>query len=151
MRVSAGREVVWPIVAFLNGCALATVSSINASLGEHVGQIAATLSFFLPGALLLCVLWAIGRLRPPLASVLRAPWWALLFPGALNFGFTLLLVFIVPVLGVGTVVVLSFVMQMAAALLIDGMGWFGQRAVSLDWRPFIGLALVLVGVILVHD
>lgn len=145
------RVGLWQTVALLNGVALAMVSSMNAALGERVGQVAATLAFFLPGALVLSVLWALGVLRPGPASVLGSPWWAVVLPGVVNFAFSLMLVFAVPVFGVGTTVVVEFVTQMATALALDHVGFLGQPRTPVSAWPLVGLALMTTGVLLVYD
>ncbi len=142
--------LIWSIAAFLLGAVVSVVHSLNAGVGKQVGPVGAALVFFLPGALLLTVLWLGDRLGYPMHNVRNAAWWALVLPGTINFLFVWLIVRAVSVLGVSTVVAVTFLMQMAAALVIDHWGLFTMPHFPVTWWRVSGALIMLSGVYLVY-
>ena len=101
------------------------------------------------GALAMFAFITITRIGLPPATAFRdAPWWS--FGGGL-IGATLVTTMLVaaPKLGAATLIVLFFAGQMSASVTIDQFGLVGYPIKPVNPTRLIGLALVLVGTLLV--
>lgn len=101
------------------------------------------------GALSLAVLLALGVLgagRPPAVLLAGWPYWAA--AGVLGTGILVGMAFALPRVGIAAGLAGVLVGQLAAAVAIDTIGW-GAPRIPLSGPRALGLALLLVGVVLV--
>jgi transporter family-2 protein len=141
----------WALVALMVGAGalIAFQSPINASLARNVGVFEAALVSFVIGAgllLLLVLLLGKGDLR----AVARVPAWQLA-GGALGAAYITTIIVVVPRIGVASLMVTALAGQLATALLIDQMGWFGVQPHPLDVRRVAGLAFLFLAILLLNS
>lgn len=121
----------------------------NAAMAEHVGDLgAAFVSLIVATALigiLLLVAGDTGKLAGGLAEI--RPEYLI---GALGGAAVVAvgLVAVVP-LGAGAVIALLVAGQIVISVLADRLGWFGLHHVALSAGRLLGVALVIVGTVLV--
>jgi bacterial/archaeal transporter family-2 protein len=127
-------------------------SASNALLGRGIGgPVAATLISFLSGlVVLLCFNALLFRQWPSLRDLAAQPLPLLWVGGAIGAIFLSANVFLAPRLG--SAATLSCVMagQLVAAMAIDRFGWFGFALRELSPGRIAGVALVLIGALMVR-
>lgn len=119
---------------------------MNTRLQEHVGLWEAN-AYTQGTALLLSliVLWIFGK--GDLMKLSTVPKGYLL-SGAL--GLVITVTVMLSIKGLSPTVAISTILiaQLLVAAMIDGFGWMGQEKISMNARQFIGLGLMLGGVVL---
>ncbi len=131
------------------GVALGAQIRINASLGLYVGPLEASFLVHVVGAAFGAVLLA-RRLDAAFARTLaRRPRYELL-GGLLGVVMVLIANVTVPVLGTALAVSLFVASDLLFSSAADHLGWLGFRRIPLTRRRAAGLALVVLGVLLVR-
>lgn len=140
-----------PFLAMLAGASIVVQQALNANLRLALGSAAwAGFVSYLVG--LICMVLLALALRDPLPSAgiaARIPWWAWsggLF-GAIFIGLAILLV---PQLGAATFIALLVAGQMLGSVAIDHFGWLGVPERPLDLPRLAGMALLVLGVVLIR-
>ncbi|NJR77229.1 DMT family transporter [Sphingomonas corticis] len=138
-----------PILAVLiAGLGVAVQPPTNAALAKASGSVwLAALVSFAVGTLVLLVVWAVDR--TPLSELKGAPWWAW-FGGLYGAAFVAALAFATPRLGLAATLTMAIGAQVVTALLLDRFGWLGLQQQPISWGRLGGVALVLIGVLLVR-
>ena len=138
------------VLMLIGGAFLAMQAPTNAMLVPGVGSpLNAALVSFLVGSLALLAVALVARAQPNLAVVRALPWYAWL-GGAYGATLVAALTYSAPRLGVGPTVTLAIAGQVAVALLIDHFGWLGMARRPIDALRLTGMALVVLGVVLVR-
>lgn len=130
------------LIALAAGAGVAAQAAINARMGAGVGGQPVAAALGAAGLALLALVqvdW--GAL---FAQAARTPWWSWI-GGLIGAVFVLTSVFLTPRLGVANTVFLFVLGQLAAGMVIDGLGLFQMQARTLDWWKFAGLAVMLGG------
>lgn len=138
-----------PILAvMIAGLGVAIQPPTNAALAKASGSVwlAALVSFAI-GTLVLLVVWAVDR--TPLATLKAAPWWAW-FGGLYGAAFVAALAFATPRLGLAATLTMAIGAQVVTALVLDRYGMLGLEQQPISWGRLGGVALVLIGVLLVR-
>lgn len=138
-----------PILAVvIAGLGVAIQPPTNAALAKASGSVwlAALVSFAI-GTLVLLVVWAVDR--TPLATLKAAPWWAW-FGGLYGAAFVAALAFATPRLGLAATLTMAIGAQVVTALVLDRYGMLGLEQQPISWGRLGGVALVLIGVLLVR-
>jgi bacterial/archaeal transporter family-2 protein len=132
------------------GIGLAAGLAFNLRLARALGiPLAATLVNFLVGALVLFVLWWLGLdgARPAHFP----PLWTLI-GGLLGSTYVTLSLVGATRLGVGVSTVAVTFGQVVSAVLITGLGWFGQSLQAPTWQGVLSALLLLAAVaVLAND
>ncbi len=150
----------WRVLGVVTGSFMAFQTAVNARLGEVVGSsIVASFASFAVGTATIAIVvgigavvrWLVGGARP----VRRRDFPSALHPRNLFGGcFAACIVVgstsLAPAIGTGMVVVLSLAGQLATSSVIDGFGLLGAVKRPITPQKAVGLALVLIGVLLVH-
>lgn len=141
---------VYLLLAFVTGAGVAVQSVINSQLRVLLGgPIWAAVAQFVIGLLLLLVA-AVATRHPTAitAGLGGAPWW--IWTGG-AFGATFIVVTIVLTAKIGATLTLASVIvgQLTAALVIDHYGLFGGTVIRLTPLRLTGVALLLLGVVLI--
>ena len=134
------------LFAVVAGAAMSVQGVMNTRLQEHVGLWEAN-AYTQGTALLLSliVLWIFGK--GDLAKLAGVPK-GYLFSGALGLVITITVMLSIKGLSPTVAVSTILIAQLLVAALIDGFGWMGQEKISMNAKQFIGLGLMLGGVIL---
>lgn len=139
------------LLLMLGGVGLTVQAAVNARLREAVGgPVLSALLSFLVGSVALGALLLLGVLgRGRVTGLGDGPWW--MWVGGL-FGAFYVTLAVVGVPRVGAAVVISCAVfgQMAAALLLDSLGWLGVPRAPLNAWRILGGVLVVAGVLLIQ-
>ncbi|MFN7102386.1 MAG: DMT family transporter [Pseudorhizobium sp.] len=136
------------LLVVASGMGLSVEAGLLGPLGEQVGHLAATLSIFLVGALLLSVALVFAPTRS-LTGLMAQPRW-MLTGGVLGPVYVIVLTVATPIIGVGTTMVGILCGQVAASLAIDHFGLFGTPRRSMDLYRLSALALILIALWILH-
>ncbi len=140
------------LLLMLGGVGLTLQAAVNARLREAVGApVLSALISFLVGAVPLGILAALGAFgRGRLSDLGGNPWW--IWIGGLFGAFYVTLAVIgVPRVGAAVVISCAVFGQMAAALVLDSLGWLGVPRVPLNGWRILGGVLVVAGVLLIQQ
>lgn len=139
------------LLAFVTGAGVAVQSVVNARLRLILGgPIWAAAAQFIVGLLLLLLLAVASRQPAPVTAGLgSAPWWV--WTGG-AFGATFIVVTIMLTAKIGATLTLASIIvgQLVAALIVDHYGLFGGTVVRLTPLRAGGVALLLLGVMLIR-
>jgi bacterial/archaeal transporter family-2 protein len=131
------------------GGLVAMQAPINSTLGKSVGTFAAaSISFAVGFAVLACitVLFAGGFGEVTDVADLR---WYYLTGGLLGAAYVTTVLVSVRTLGVGGITAATIAGQLALAVLIDRLGWFGIEERMLTPQRIVGIVLLVAGTFLV--
>ena len=133
------------------GAGVAAQAVINAQLRFVLGApVWAAITQFTVGLAALVVVAALsGRPLPAASALAQAPWW-MWTGGLLGATFILMAVIVTPTLGAALMLAASIVGQLSAALVIDHYGWFGAQVMAISPTRVVGVALLVVGVVLIR-
>lgn len=142
-------NALFPVLAVIvAGLGVALQPPTNAALARTAGSVwLASLVSFCVGSATLLVIWAFDR--TPLTALRGAPWWAWL-GGFYGAAFVAALAFAAPRLGLAATLTIAIASQLATALVIDRYGLLGLEQQPLTAGRIAGVALVLVGVVVVR-
>ncbi len=135
------------------GMLMATQAAVNGHLGSVLNSpIHAAFISFLVGMIVLFIL--VTAVFRKLSNVKLAfgsgkPWW-IVTGGLLGSMFVMGMAALVPVIGTGMAVILSLFGQILCSLLIDRFGLLGAKKTTITPVQLLGIALMVVGVILVE-
>jgi len=132
---------------FCGGIAVAIQPSINGRLAQKIGIIESSCISFAVGTLVLlagAVLSGKGTFR----GLAVAPWWELT-GGLLGAFFVTLTIIAVPRIGTTSAMAAVIGAQLTTGILLDHFGSFGFKAIPLDGRRLLGVALLMAGTALI--
>ena len=138
------------LFALIAGMALPTQFSINAQLRSLVGSpiLASTISFIV-GSIALLILSLFQQGVRFNKGWLEGPWW--IFTGGLLGAFYVVAtIVLIPRIGAASTVAFILTGQIIASVLIDHFGLFGVQIQSINLYKFIGVSLIIIGVIFVQ-
>jgi transporter family-2 protein len=140
-----GLAVILTAVA---GGLIALQAPINAELGRATGGLAAALVSFVVGTVALAAIVVVSGKAAGLGATFDVSWYYLVggLLGALYVANALLAV---SAIGAGGVAALTVAGQLIASVAIDRLGLFGLDQVALTPERLLGVALLLVGTVLV--
>ena len=138
-------------LALLAGAALPFQASSNASLGRTLGHPlwGAMVSLVVSLLVIIPTLWVVNAPAPTLAPALRGPWW-LWIGGVVGAVYVCGATVLIPSLGAAGFLVCVVAGQMVTAVLSDHHGWMGLAEKPVTLTRLAGVALILLGVLLVH-
>ena len=130
------------------GGLIAAQAPINAGLGRSTGSLPAALVSFSIGTIALAVIVVLSGKAGGLSSTFDVSWYYLLggFLGALYVTNALIAV---SAIGAGGVAAATVFGQLTTSVVIDRLGLFGLDQVPLSPERLLGIALLLVGTVLV--
>jgi transporter family-2 protein len=131
------------------GCLVGIQAPINSRLGKSVGSVqAASVSFMVGTAVLLLAVTFVNGGFGNLIHISRAPWWALL-GGLCGAVFVTVAIVTVRTLGASGLAAAVITSQLAVSVAIDRFGLLGIAKQPIGTSRIIGLALLVIGVVLV--
>ncbi len=140
-----GLAVVLTAVA---GGLIAMQAPINAELGKATGGLAAALVSFAVGTVALSAIVVLSGKAGGLGSTFDVSWYYLV-GGLLGAIYVTNALLAVSTIGAGGVAALTVAGQLTASVAIDRLGLFGLDEVPLTPERLLGVALLLVGTLLV--
>ena len=143
-------QIIIPLIAVvLVGVGIAIETPTNALLGKTWGSaLWASLLSFVVGALVLGVAAAVTRPRLPTGWLTAAPWYAWI-GGMYGAAVVLASAWATPKLGAGTTLVVIVASQVGLGVALDNFGVLGLAPHPAGWLRMCGVAVVVVGALLV--
>ncbi len=136
------------ILTAVAGGLIALQAPINAGLGKATGSLAAALVSFLIGTVALAAIVVLSGNAGGLGSTFDVSWYYLL-GGLLGAVYVVNALIAVSAIGAGGVAAATVAGQLTASVVIDRLGLFGLDQVALSPPRVVGVALLLVGTLLV--
>ena len=130
------------------GVVLAVHLAMNAKVGRAIGNPrVGTAVFWCIGALTAVVIgltgWKAGALAP-----LKEVNFILLTAGALGAMLVFAIVWLIPEIGAGSVMIILLAGQVIGGLAMSHFGWLGSPVEPINWLKIVGVALMIGGVVL---
>lgn len=135
------------LTAFVGGL-IALQAPINAGLGRATGGLPAALVSFSVGTLALAAIVVLSGKAGGVGSTFDVSWYYLL-GGLLGAIYVTNALIAVSVIGAGGVAAATITGQLAASVAVDRLGAFGLDQIPLTPERLLGVALLLVGTLLV--
>ena len=139
------------LLAFLAGCVIPLQTSANALLRKHLAHpLHASLINFIVGGVVLaiaCLIWT--RSLPKVSAAASAPAWSWV-GGACGATFILFAVITTPKLGPLVFILAALAGQVVIGALVDHFGLFAKPTRAITPVRLFGIALILIGVVLVQ-
>jgi transporter family-2 protein len=144
-------SVAYIIAAFAIGTTLALQPAINAVMGRVLGSplLASVLSIAISLIVVVPAWLTVGQGAGDLARVSALPWWVV-FGGVIGVVVVAGSMTLAPLMGIALFSVCVVAGQLGAATVIDHLGAFGLPAKPVTVMKVVGLALVLLGAVLVQ-
>lgn len=137
------------LLTLIGGVMLAVQPPTNAVLARASGSfVLAALISFAGGTAILFAIWVAGD-RTSLTTLRGVPAWAWI-GGVYGAFYVAAAAYAAPRLGVASMLTIAIASQLAAALMIDHFGWLELERSPVSLTRLAGVALVLVGVVLVR-
>ena len=141
--------LIYIVIAFAAGVALASQAAVNAQLAKAMSGepiIAALVSFCVGSVALLIIAWLKTDLWGNLANLPSQPWWKLI-GGLMGALFVFTTVLLAPKLGITTMLFFVIIGQLVAASVIDHFGLIGMPLREMSGAKLIGLFVVACGLL----
>ncbi|MBO4283586.1 MAG: DMT family transporter [Clostridia bacterium] len=135
--------VLFSVIA---GAVMSLQGVINTRLSEKIGILEANL--FVQGTAFLLSFLALlifGRGNLP---AIRGTKWTYLIGGVLGLVITVTVILSIKGLSPTAAVSIILIAQLLTAALIDLFGWLGTEKAPFGWQKFVGLALMIGGIVL---
>lgn len=131
------------------GCLVGAQPAVNARLGKTIGTVqAASVSFLVGTVVLVAIAAFVNGGWGTIASAGGAPWWAFV-GGLLGAAYVTVALVAVRTLGAAGLTAAVITGQLAISVVIDRFGLLGVAKQQITAPRIIGLALLVVGVVLV--
>jgi len=130
------------------GGLIALQAPINAGLGRATGSLLAALVSFTIGTIALAAIVVLSGQASGVGSTFDVSWYYLL-GGLLGAVYVANALIAVAAIGAGGVAAATITGQLTASVAIDRLGLFGLDQVPLSAERLIGVALLLIGTLLV--
>ncbi|MEM9836837.1 MAG: DMT family transporter [Bacteroidota bacterium] len=146
------QAILFVIMAIIAGILIPVQAGLNAQLGN-------ALKSPLYGALVSFIIGTLGLLAYCLLSGVdfgtfrqssQLPWYYYT-GGIMGAFFVITLIVAPPTLGMAFTLGITIAAQLAFGLLMDHFGWFGAEQVNVSWGKMGGVALIVLGVILLRN
>lgn len=144
--------LTFPFIAFAAGAAIATQASLNAQLGVLMKSslIASAVAFFSSFLFTMIALLFVLKKLPSLESIQSVPFY-LWFSGGLLSTFAIAAFYwLIPQMGVGSLVSYALAGQLVLATVAAHFGWFQLPIAPLSLLKTIGVFSLLFGIVLVN-
>ncbi|WP_444897301.1 DMT family transporter [Microbulbifer sp. SSSA005] len=143
------NAVIYPSLMLIAGIGIPVMATLNSGLGIKLGSSAlATTLLFLVG-LVISAAYLLKTEGLPSAVFSKDIAWYFYLGGILVAFYILSVTWVSPRYGVGNAVSFVLLGQLLAISVIDHFGLLGAQQTSLDTKRLIGLAMMVIGVLLV--
>ncbi|SDS21390.1 transporter family-2 protein [Paenibacillaceae bacterium GAS479] len=135
------------VVALLAGVSLSIEGAIYGVLGHSIGKLESSFYNFAVGTIIIgIILLFFGK--GSLSYTWKAPKWEL-SGGILGVIYLTILIFGIPLLGVGLTMISVIVGQMAMSMIIEHKGWLGSAKTKVTKEKIMAVVLMSVALIFV--
>ena len=148
-----GVGIVWLVAGLFIGFCFAIQPVMNGVLATALTSSvhASFISFAISTVILYILLFVMPSERKQMAGMFRlqSPWW-MWSGGILGAFFVTMFAWFTPLLGIGICSVVSIFGQLVSGAVIEGRGLFGNPARHINALQYLGIGLVLPGVVCVN-
>lgn len=139
------------ILAIVAGAAITVQAGMNARLGVLFKNplLATATAFFVACVFTLAFTMATQRQLPNLSDVKAIPTY-LWFGGVLSAFGVGSFYFLIPKMGVGSLMSLALTGQLVLAVVASHFGWFEQPLKPITLKTIVGLVAMIIGIILIN-
>lgn len=141
----------WIILVIIAGGLVSVQGGVNSQLGKFLNQPlqAALISFLVGIAGVSIAIIAMNTGLPKLSTIMATPKY-LFFGGLCGAVFITLSIIVIPKIGVANFLVAVICGEMIMSLIIDHYGWFDVPIEPVSISRFVGVLLVLAGVVVMN-
>jgi len=140
------------LLALVAGAAIAVQAALNAKLGVllNSSMLSTSIAFFLSCLFTVIAMILFTRPYPQSADIKSVPFY-LWFSGAALSAFGVgLFYYLIPKMGVGSMMSYALTGQLLIAVAVSHFGWYGMPVKSIDALKCVGLVSLLAGVFLLN-
>lgn len=143
---------MFPLLAFIAGAAIAVQAAMNARLGELLKSsmmgtsVAFLMSFIFTFVLLVCT----SKSYPTGMELKAVPSYLWLSGAALSAFGVSIFYYLIPKMGVGTMMSYALSGQIIFAMCVSHWGWFGLPVKAISVTRLAGLVLFIVGIVMIN-
>ncbi|MDP5029545.1 MAG: DMT family transporter [Paraglaciecola sp.] len=141
-------QLIIYLLVLIAGMGLSVEAGLLGPLGENIGHLAATLSIFMVGSILLTLIM-IFFTRPQLSLLFAQPKW-LLTGGVLGPVYVVALTIATPIVGLGITMTSVLLGQIAMSLVIDHFGLLGTKKSAVDLYRILALVMITIALWLLN-
>ncbi|MCO7127609.1 DMT family transporter [Sporolactobacillus shoreicorticis] len=135
-------------IAVAAGALLSAEGAIYGLLGNSIGKLESSLYNFMTGTIILAiVILFLGK--GSVSYAFKAPKWQLI-GGLLGTSYLTILVFGIPIVGVGVAMTSVIVGQMTMSMVIEERGWLGSRRTQMNKEKLVAGLLMIISLILIY-
>ena len=141
-----------PLLAFIAGAAISTQASMNAQLGVLLKSslIGTAIAFVFSALFTLMAVMLTTKSYPALTDVKTVPIYLWFSGGALAAFGVGMYYFLIPKMGVGSMMSYALAGQVLLAVMASHFGWFNLPIKQLDFVKVAGVIALLLGVTLIN-
>ncbi|MEM6262457.1 MAG: DMT family transporter [Bacteroidota bacterium] len=145
------QQIILMLVAIAAGAVLPVQAGLNVQLGKAFDHpIFAAFASFIVGAVALLVYLFFQKFELSTLSNVREVPVAAWLGGILGAFYVVAVIILAPKLGAALTFSLIVAGQMTVSLALDHYGMMGMPVSSINWQRLLGVALLIVGVILIR-
>ena len=134
------------LFSVIAGAAMSVQGVMNTRLSDKLGLWEA--NAFVQGTAFALSLLVVALFGKGDWSVLRTVPKGYLLGGALGLVITVTVMLSIKGLDATVAISAILIAQLLVAAMIDGFGWLGQEKLAMNWKHYVGVALMLGGVVL---
>jgi len=140
------------ILAFISGTAMALQAGFNAQLGSLLGNapLAAVIAFVCSLFFAVMTLMFINQPLPVLVTIKAVPIYLWFAGGLLSAVGISLVYFLIPKMGMGTMMPYFLVGQLVMAVIAGHLGWFNMPIKPITLHKIMGLLALVIGIMLIN-
>lgn len=140
------------LLALLAGAAIATQAGMNAQLGLLLNNslLGTTVAFTGSCLFSLGALWVFSKDYPTLESVRAVPIYLWFGGGAISAFAVALFYYLIPKMGIGSMMSYALTGQIALAVTASHFGWFDMPVKSIDLLKLTGVVALVFGILLIN-
>ena len=141
-------QIIIYLLVLIAGMGLSVEAGLLGPLGGNIGHLAATLSIFMIGSILLTLIMVFFT-RPQLTLLFAQPKW-LLTGGVLGPVYVVALTIATPIVGLGITMTSVLLGQIAMSLVIDHFGLLGTKKMAVDLYRILALFMIVIALWLLN-
>ncbi len=140
------------ILAFVAGAAIATQASMNAQLGVLLKSalIGTTIAFMVSGLFMLLAVLLLTKQYPQLREIQSVPMYLWFSGGALSAFGVGMFYYLIPKMGVGSMMSFALTGQIIIAVVASHFAWFGLPEKPINPIRLLGIMALIIGIILIN-
>lgn len=144
--------IVFALLAFCAGAAIAIQAAMNAQLGVllNSSMLGTSVAFLCACAFTVSVMLVSSRSYPQVADLRSVPLYLWFSGGALSAFGVGIFYFLIPKMGVGSMMSYALTGQILMAIVASHFGWFNQPMKPIDIKIVAGVIALVMGILLIN-